>query len=92
MPPDICYKAYNGWTNKHMGQIQFQDESITRRPNRASSGFARKLIAWGIVKTERQASIVLLILILIAGGITVYNLLNLTETPPPPTLNERSTP
>lgn len=75
-----------------MGQIQFQDESISRRsPANASTGFARKLIAWGIVKTERQANIVLFILVLIAGAITVYNVLTLTETPPPPILNEEIT-
>jgi hypothetical protein len=76
-----------------MGQIQFQDESITRRsPAQASTGFARKLIAWGIVKTERQANVVLLLLVVIAGAITAYNVLSLTETPPPPTLNEEVTP
>ncbi|MFN3692470.1 MAG: hypothetical protein ACK4SL_00015 [Candidatus Paceibacteria bacterium] len=76
-----------------MGQIQFQDESITRRaPTRASTGFARKLIAWGIVKTERQANVFLLLLVVIAGAITTYNILSLTKTPPPPVLNEQVTP
>lgn len=74
-----------------MGQIQFQNESITRRPDRASTGFARKLISWGIVKTERQATVFLLILAVIAGAITIYNILNLTETPEPPILNEEVT-
>ncbi len=76
----------------HMGQIQFQDESIARRSPQASTGFARKLIAWGIVKTERQANVVLLLLVVIAGAITAYNVLSLTETPQPPTLNEEVTP
>ncbi len=75
-----------------MGQIQFQDESINRRAQaQASTGFARKLIAWGLVKTERQANVVLFLLVLVAGAITVYNVLSLTETPPPPILNEEMT-
>lgn len=76
-----------------MGQIQFQDESVNRRtPSRASTGFARKLISWGVVKTETQANLVLILIMVVAGAITVYNVLNLTETPPPPTRNEQPTP
>jgi hypothetical protein len=76
-----------------MGQIQFQDEAIARRsPIHASTGFARKLISWGVVKTEGQANAVLLLLVLAAGAITIYNVLNLTETPPPPVLKEQPTP
>ncbi len=75
-----------------MGQIQFQNEAIVRRaPARVSTGFARKLISWGIVKTERQANIFLLLLILISGAITGYNLLHLTTDPEAPTLNEEAT-
>ncbi len=75
-----------------MSYIKFQDESITKRPPQASTGFVRKLIAWGIVKTERQANVVLLLLVVIAGAITAYNVLSLIKTPPPPTLNEEITP
>ncbi len=76
-----------------MDHIKFQEESSTRRPiTKSGSSFARRLIIWGIVKTERQANVIFLVLILMAGVITLYNLKNLTETPPPPVLNETSTP
>ncbi|MFM2339847.1 MAG: hypothetical protein RLZZ360_483 [Candidatus Parcubacteria bacterium] len=76
-----------------MGQIKFHDESTARRNVQGtSSGFTRRLVAWGVVKNERQANAVLLLLIFLAGLITAYNVMQVVETPPPPILNEIPTP
>jgi di/tricarboxylate transporter len=71
-----------------MSQLQFDEEQRTpfRGTSTSRSGFARALIAWGIVKTERQATAILVLLVLICFGIILVNILTIQDTPPPPPL------
>jgi hypothetical protein len=59
-----------------MANINFNEENVgIRRANKAtaSTGFARKLISWGLAKNENQANMYMIAFIIVGIGITIFN-------------------
>ena len=51
-----------------------ENEGIKRASKAtASTGFGRKLIAWGLAKNESQANMYLIAFIILGVGITIFN-------------------
>ncbi len=64
--------------------FQLNDEGtsgIKQKKATANSGFARKLIGWGIAKNETQANMYLVVLVVICIGIIVFNVTRLNSSP-----------
>jgi hypothetical protein len=59
-----------------MANLNFDEgqDNIKRSKATAHTGFARKLISWGLAKTEAQANIYLVVFIFIGIAITVFNI------------------
>jgi hypothetical protein len=65
-----------------MANLQFQEDLLrTRRPVKIKSTLPEKLMAWGIVKNHKQATVLLTVLSGLAILITLYNVYSLTSTP-----------
>lgn len=65
-----------------MAQLQFNDENNIRgRKSTPKKGFADRLISWGVVKNESQANVILIVLIVIGLGITIYNVISISKPP-----------
>lgn len=67
-------------------QISFDEggSTLKRRNVVANSGFARRLISWGVVKNETQANLLLLTLVVVGLVITVLNIRSVYLTANPP--------
>ncbi|MCU0678443.1 MAG: hypothetical protein MUF19_02545 [Candidatus Pacebacteria bacterium] len=68
-----------------MSQFQFDEEqrSVSRNTAGGTTGLSRKLIAWGVVRNQNQANVLLLVVVAICFAIITINLLSLTKTPTP---------
>lgn len=64
-----------------MANISFETDVVNRNQRRNSkAGLSGKLISWGLAKNEKQANVYIVIFIVLALGITLFNLTNLGDS------------
>jgi len=64
-------------------QFQFdEDQNLARRKSKPVPGITGKLIGWGIVKTESQAQMIMLAIVVIAFVIIIYQNVDFSASSP----------